>query len=78
MLSTRIKDVGPALFGIARSSDPDEIHNPSLMKPKERKDWFQSENERVKLEPSLKQLVPASDVHREMALIFKVVTQVLI
>jgi hypothetical protein len=47
------------------------------MEPKERKDWYQSENERVKLETSLKQLVPASDMHREMALMLKVVTQVL-
>lgn len=54
-----------------------DIHDPSRMEPKERKDWFQSENERIKMETTLKQLVPASDVHREMALMLKVVTQVL-
>lgn len=71
-----LRDVGPALFG-RKSVAGSEMHDPSRMEPKERKDWFQSENERIKLETTLKQLVPASDVHREMALMLKVVTQVL-
>lgn len=72
-----LRDVGPALFGTDISADPEDIHNPARMDPKDRKDWFQSENERVKLETSLRQLVPASDVHREMALTVKIITQVL-
>lgn len=47
------------------------------MDPKSRKDWFQSENERVKLEAALSQLVPANEVHREMAMMAKSVLQVL-
>lgn len=72
-----LRDVGPALFSSVSSDDSESIHDPSLMDPKSRKDWFQSENERVKLESTLKQLVPAEDVHREMALIAKAVIQVL-
>lgn len=45
-----LRDVGPALFGSPASADPDDIHDPSKMSPKDRKDWFQSENERVKLQ----------------------------
>lgn len=72
-----LKEVGPVLFGHVEPVDPDQIHDPARMEPKERKEWFQSENERVKLETSLKQLVPASDVHREMAMMIKVISQVL-
>ncbi|WP_313683794.1 DUF1441 family protein [Pantoea sp.] len=72
-----LKDVGPALFVSEEFNDPDSRHDPSLMDPKSRKDWFQSENERVKLESTLKQLVPADEVHREMAMMAKSVLQVL-
>lgn len=72
-----LKDIGPLLFGKPEQGDPDDIHDPSKLSPKDRKDWFQSENERVKLEESQKKLVPASDAHREMALMIKIITQVL-
>ncbi|MCW2484975.1 DUF1441 family protein [Candidatus Symbiopectobacterium sp. NZEC127] len=72
-----LRDVGPVLFGINENTDLDELQNPSKMGPKDRKDWFQSENERIKLETSLKQLMPAPDAHREMSLIVKAVCQVL-
>ncbi|MBP1015906.1 DUF1441 family protein [Serratia fonticola] len=72
-----LRDIGPALYGAAEEKDPDFIHDPSKMDPKDRKDWFQSENERVKLETSLGQLMPAPDAHREMSLIVKAVSQVL-
>ncbi|MFJ5428981.1 DUF1441 family protein [Pectobacterium actinidiae] len=72
-----LKDIGPILFGNTEHSDPDDLQNPTKMGPKDRKDWFQSENERIKLEISLKQLVPASDVHRQMALLVKAISQVL-
>lgn len=51
-----LRDVGPGLFGSPASADPYDIHDPSKMSPKDRKDWFQSENERVKLEVSTRQL----------------------
>lgn len=72
-----LKDVGPVLFGVSEPGDTDDIQNPDKMGPKDRKDWYQSENERIKLEESLKQLLPASEAHREMALLVKGISQVL-
>lgn len=63
-----LKDVGPALFGdvvSASGADPDEMH------PKDRKDWYQSENERIKLEKEMRSLVPVEEVHREMSQLAK-------
>jgi len=72
-----LRDIGPVLFAPQTLDESNDIQDPNKMPPKERKDWFQSENERIKLETSLKQLVPASDVHREMAMMIKLITQVL-
>lgn len=70
-----LRDVGPVLFeGRAPNGD---IQDPAIMTPKERKDWYQSENERIKLETMLKQLIPVADVHLEMATLVKAITQVL-
>lgn len=59
-----LKDVGPALY-IADSTvsggDPEE------MTPQDRKAWYQSENERVKLEKDMRLLVPVEETHREMS-----------
>lgn len=72
-----LKDIGPVLFTPDEAATPETLHDPSCMDPKSRKDWFQSENERVKLEAALSQLVPANEVHREMAMMAKSVLQVL-
>ncbi|MBP6121084.1 DUF1441 family protein [Providencia sp.] len=72
-----LRDVGPILFGAEPDADINSLQNPSLMPPKDRKDWYQSENERIKLETTLKQLVPVSEVHREMAVTIKAISQVL-
>lgn len=72
-----LKDIGPVLFALDEAATPETLHDPSRMDPKSRKDWFQSENERVKLEAALSQLVPANEVHREMAMMAKSVLQVL-
>lgn len=72
-----LRDIGPILFGADPSANADGIQDPSVMFPKDRKDWYQSENERIKLETTLKQLVPVSEVHREMAVIIKAISQVL-
>ncbi len=72
-----LKDIGPVLFTPEEAATPETLHDPSRMDPKSRKDWFQSENERVKLEAALSQLVPANEVHREMAMMAKSVLQVL-
>lgn len=69
-----LKDVGPALFAevsIAGGTDPDELP------PKDRKDWYQSENERVKLEKEMRSLVPVEEVHREMSRLAKSVASAL-
>lgn len=69
-----LKDVGPALFAevsVAGGTDPDELH------PKDRKDWYQSENERVKLEKEMRALVPVEEVHREMSRLAKSVASAL-
>ncbi|OEF57855.1 terminase [Enterovibrio norvegicus] len=71
-----LKDAAPALYesdGV-KSSD---LSDPSKMPPEMRKAWFQSENERVKLEKALAQLCDANEVAREMALMAKAVITVL-
>lgn len=65
-----LKDAGPALFGESFSGASD---NPDELSPQDRKAWFQSENERVKLEQELRQLVPAEEAHREMSRLAKAV-----
>ncbi|WP_342135941.1 DUF1441 family protein [Providencia rettgeri] len=72
-----LRDIGPILFGADPDANTNSLQDPSLMPPKDRKDWFQSENERIKLETTLKQLVPVADVHLEMAVLVKAITQVL-
>jgi ParB-like chromosome segregation protein Spo0J len=66
-----LKDAGPALFGEARpagtADDPDDLI------PSERKDWYQSENLRVKLEKEMRLLVPVEEAHREMSALAKAV-----
>src|SRR5690606_2348626 len=65
-----LKDVGPALFGEVISAADDAI-NPDNLMPKDRKDWYQSENERIKFEKELRMLVPVEEVHREMSSLAK-------
>lgn len=72
-----LRDIGPILFGAEPDANKNCFQDPSQMLPKDRKDWFQSENERIKLETTLKQLVPVADVHLEMAVLVKAITQVL-
>ncbi|EGQ9818961.1 DUF1441 family protein [Vibrio parahaemolyticus] len=71
-----LKDAAPALFESDGMGSGNE-HNPDDMPPDMRKAWFQSENERVKLEKTLGQLCEAHDVAREMALMAKSTIQVL-
>lgn len=70
-----IKDAAPALFADQVFYDPEE--DPSRLPPNERKSWYQSENERVKLEIQLRQLIPAEEVHLEMSKLAKAVTTTL-
>ncbi|CAM4021075.1 DUF1441 family protein [Xenorhabdus thuongxuanensis] len=72
-----LRDIGPAIFGTDTHKDTEGIQDPATMSPKDRKDWYQSENERIKLETTLKQLVPSAEVHREMAVMAKAISQIL-
>ncbi|GAL10819.1 phage protein [Vibrio astriarenae] len=47
------------------------------MPPKDRKDWFQSENERLKFEEAEGQLCATHDVARQMSIMAKAMIQVL-
>lgn len=59
-----LADVGPALYeGDSRSELP-EFQDPDKMDPKSRKEWFQSENERIKFMADVKQLITDGD-HRQ-------------
>ncbi len=65
-----LKDVGPALFGDVLSSagvDPDD------MLPTDRKAYYQSENERIKFEEKVRNLIPIDEVHREMSQLAKAI-----
>lgn len=69
-----LKDAGPAVFAdmvLGGDSDPDQLP------PTERRAWYQSENERIKLEQELRQLVRSEEAHREMSTIAKAVTTTL-
>lgn len=68
-----LQDIGPALFGESAHALPPSVMDPSLMLPKDRKDWYQSERERLKLETELKELVPADEVARGYADLVKAV-----
>lgn len=64
-----LADVGPALFIAEKSmfSDGDEPLNPDKLEPKDRKDYFQSELERLKLEEKTKELIPDSEYRSDLA-----------
>jgi hypothetical protein len=68
-----LQDIGPALFGESATAVPPSMMDPALMLPKDRKDWYQSERERLKLETELKELVPADEVARGFAELVKAV-----
>lgn len=70
-----LKDAGPALF--AATSVAGFVFDPETMLPKDRKDWFQSENERLKFEQAMGQLVPLHDYHREQSILAKSVANTL-
>ncbi|WP_422101988.1 DUF1441 family protein [Vreelandella sp.] len=65
-----LKDAGPALFAETRVA---EGMDPTRMHPTDRKDWYQSENLRVKLEKEMRLLVPVEEAHREMSRLAKAV-----
>lgn len=62
---------------VAATVRGDSVHDPSRMEPKERKDWYQSENERIKLEKEQRKLIPVDEVVIVYSSMRKAVVQVL-
>ena len=53
---------------LPQSADGDEqVTDPRLLKPMDRRAWYQSERERIALEADCRQLILAIEVHAEMA-----------
>lgn len=64
----RIKDVAAAIVGPDLGmAAPGADNDPDQMTPVERRAWFQSENERIKLEQELGHLIPDHEMAREMS-----------
>ena len=59
---TRIADA----FNMDRGTVRRRIRDAGVL-PTDRKAWYQSENERIKLEKEMRLLVPVEEVHREMS-----------
>jgi len=67
-----LADAGPALFTASIAAGGyGGYETPDNMPPKERKDWFDSENSRLKYEKEKRQLVPDDEVAREMSSLIK-------
>lgn len=68
----RLSDIVDAMAADRRQSAAGGVDVDELMPP-DRKAWYQSENERIKLEKEMRLLVPVEDVHREMSRLAKAV-----
>lgn len=76
----RLRDAVKAIFGLSlerRIPEPDEgsAMDPTRLPPMERRAWYQSENERLEVERKKGQLVPASTVEAEFAVLIKGMVQ---
>lgn len=69
----RLKDAAPLLLGIDKGAGA--VNDPDKLPPMERRAFYQSENERLKMEVSKQNLVPAAEVERDYAQLVKVVSQ---
>lgn len=57
-----LKDAAEAIF--AGSTVTTDAQNPAKLDPKSRKEWYQSENERLKFQTTVKELIPEGE-HRD-------------
>lgn len=64
-------DVGPALFAAQAVAKEDDLHDPRKMAPKDRKDYFMSERERLKFETEIGALIPDSQYRVDFAAVLK-------
>lgn len=70
----RLRDAVKAIFGLSADRGGDEL-DPARLPPMERRAWYQSENERLEVERKKGQLVPASTVEAEFAVLIKGMVQ---
>lgn len=74
----RLRDAAVALVDLASMPGGEQgVVDPRDLPPMERRAYFQSENERLKVETTLGTLVPAAEVEADMAHLVKQVTQTL-
>uniref|UniRef100_A0AB39C9V0 Terminase small subunit n=1 Tax=Aliivibrio phage vB_Alvi_H905 TaxID=3234039 RepID=A0AB39C9V0_9VIRU len=68
-----LMDVGPALFSAESANKSEDDYDPNKMAPKDRKDFFQSERERLKFQTEIGELMPDSDYRLDLAETLKAV-----
>jgi len=68
-----LADIGPALFSAEATNKSEDDYNPNKMAPKDRKDFFQSERERLKFQTEIGELIPDSDYRLDLAETLKAV-----
>ena len=70
-----LAEAGKAVFNTQESSQVG--YTPDELPPKERKEYFQSENERLKYEKEIRLLVPVHDMAMEFSRVLKILIQAL-
>lgn len=73
----RLRDAAPALLDKGSASGGGEEFDPRELPPKERKDWFNSEESRLSVETKARRLIPAAEVEVEYAELVKGLVQFL-
>lgn len=68
----RLRDI-VAVAGTDAGGGADGSIDPMKLPPSERRAWYQSENERLKVEGEMGRLIPASQVEAEMARVLTIV-----
>ena len=72
----RLADAAPALVApLVQGGDPGGVVDPRDLPPKDRKDFYQSENERLKVEVTIGTLVHSGEVEADYASLVKTVSQ---
>jgi hypothetical protein len=71
----RLADVAAVLVGVSVSFGDDGTIDPRNLPPSERRAYYQSENERIKVEVSTGALVPAAEVEADYADLVKTLVQ---
>lgn len=66
-----LSEVGPALFAAEASNQSEDDYDPNKMAPKDRKDFFMSERERLKFQTEIGELIPDSDYRLDLAATLK-------